>query len=165
MTYEEYKKELLLLKKVNKVKENNLTIKFVNANNTIMKDINKLTEDYQKQLFLSFLEWAGQADLNCSYQNLWSVFKEMYLEEQCSIKWGTASTQETKPKIIFTNCIGETFTEEDLVNNVEVWWASLNPLWIRYGEINSIECACKKFTTDIFRSKKSLLKYLYEMCE
>lgn len=70
-------------------------------------------------------------------------------------------------RVIFTNCVGEVFTEEDKNNGLNVFWASFNPLEIRYGKINSIKIysACKKSTTDIFRSKKSLLKYLYETCE
>ena len=71
------------------------------------------------------------------------------------------------PRVIFTNCVGEVFTEEDNRNGFEVWFASFNPLMIRSNKINSINVydASKSSTTDIFRSKKSLLKYLYETCE
>ena len=70
-------------------------------------------------------------------------------------------------RVIFTNCVGEVFTEEDNRNGFEVWFASFNPLMIRSNKINSINVydASKSSTTDIFRSKKSLLKYLYETCE
>ena len=72
-----------------------------------------------------------------------------------------------EPRVIFTNCVGEVFTEEDKKNNVTVFWASFKPLEIRQGNVNRIRVYSKldKTTTDIFRSKKSLLKYLYETCE
>ena len=72
-----------------------------------------------------------------------------------------------EPRVIFTNCVGEVFTEEDKKNRLNVFWASFNPLEIRQGGINIIKIysALGKHTTDIFRSKKSLLKYLYETCE
>ena len=72
-----------------------------------------------------------------------------------------------EPGVIFTNCVGEVFTEEDKNNGLNVFWASFKPLEIRHDKINSIKIysACKKLTTDIFRSQKSLLKYLYETCE
>jgi hypothetical protein len=72
-----------------------------------------------------------------------------------------------EPRVIFTNCVGEVFTDEDVENRIEVWWASFNPLIIRSKNINYIYVydASKSSTTDIFRSKKSLLKYLYETCD
>ena len=72
-----------------------------------------------------------------------------------------------EPRVIFTNCVGEVLTQEDKKNRLNVFWASFNPLEIRQGGINIIKIysALGKHTTDIFRSKKSLLKYLYETCD
>ena len=73
------------------------------------------------------------------------------------------------PRVIFTNCVGEVFTEEDKNNDIIVWY-------FEYGSFNKIY-NCKisslvqrayksgSISTDIFRSRKSLLKYLYEACE
>ena len=71
-----------------------------------------------------------------------------------------------EPSVIFTNCVGEVFTEEDKETNMEVWWAendTLTSAGIRY--ISHEDFATHEDYTDIFRSKKSLLKYLYETCD
>jgi hypothetical protein len=70
-------------------------------------------------------------------------------------------------RVIFTNCVGEVFTEEDARKDVTVWWLRLSTKSIICGRFSSMTgsySACKA-STDIFRSKKSLLKYLYETCE
>ena len=74
-----------------------------------------------------------------------------------------------EPKVIFTNCVGEVFTEEDEENDIIVWYyegGSFNK--IHDCKISSLDQRAYKagsISTDIFRSKKSLLKYLYETCD
>ena len=76
-----------------------------------------------------------------------------------------------EPKVIFTNCVGEVFTEEDIASRLKVWWADTG-LDSGIIETNCMEISglCgdelegEDNVTDIFRSKKSLLKYLYETC-
>ena len=72
-----------------------------------------------------------------------------------------------EPKVIFTNCIGEVFTEEDLEGKRQTWYFDYFSNNIKTPFI----CDLRKYDgdninrTDIFRSKKSLLKYLYETCD
>ena len=72
-----------------------------------------------------------------------------------------------EPKVIFTNCVGEVFTEEDLEGKRQTWYFDYFSNNIKTPFI----CDLRKYDgdninrTDIFRSKKSLLKYLYETCE
>ena len=71
-----------------------------------------------------------------------------------------------EPKVIFTNCVGEVFTEEDAKNNISVLWWSFVDNKILIGNFQGIVYSgVPRYTTDIFRSKKSLLKYLYETCD
>ena len=77
-----------------------------------------------------------------------------------------------EPRVIFTNCVGEVFTEEDLGNGLEVWWADTSPdsgiictSCVKISKLCDDEFNGESDVTDIFRSKKSLLKYLYETCE
>lgn len=77
--------------------------------------------------------------------------------------------EERNPEssVIFTNCVGEVFTEEDAMNDITLWWLGLSTESIICGRFSSItgSYAASKTSTDIFRSKKSLLKYLYETCD
>ena len=75
-------------------------------------------------------------------------------------------------RVIFTNCVGEVFTEEDVDNKMTVWYADIIPgdKTINTYSSNIALFDSKEFKsggrlTDIFRSKKSLLKYLYETCD
>ena len=75
-------------------------------------------------------------------------------------------------RVIFTNCVGEVFTEEDVDNKITVWYADIIPgdKTINTYSSNIALFDSKEFKsggrlTDIFRSKKSLLKYLYETCD
>ena len=72
-----------------------------------------------------------------------------------------------EPRVIFTNCVGEVFTDEDLENGIEIWWATYGVSNILSGKLfnGRAKKGLPGITTDIFRSKKSLLKYLYETCE
>ena len=72
-----------------------------------------------------------------------------------------------EPRVIFTNCAGEVFTEEDKKKDVTVWWLGLSTKSIICGRFSSItgSYGAGSTSTDIFRSRKSLLKYLYETCE
>ena len=77
-----------------------------------------------------------------------------------------------EPRVIFTNCVGEMFTEEDVDNTMIVWYADIIPgdKTINTHSANIALFDAKEFKsegrlTDIFRSKKSLLKYLYETCD
>ena len=76
-----------------------------------------------------------------------------------------------EPKVIFTNCVGEVFTEEDVKKNIEVWVGSISGKGLN-KILNCPICDLTRdifrgndYETDIFRSKKSLLKYLYETCD
>ena len=73
-----------------------------------------------------------------------------------------------EPKVIFTNCVGEVFTEEDAQRNSTVFRWDFEEEKICAVYLNLIhkdyygkDTVC----TEIFRSKESLLKYLYETCE
>ena len=72
------------------------------------------------------------------------------------------------PSVIFKNCVGEVFTQDDLDGRKKVWWWSFKNGCFISDEINNVS---KKYysksesATDIFRSQKTLLKYLYETCE
>ena len=79
----------------------------------------------------------------------------------------TAEEPKPEPKVIFTNCVGEVFTEEDFLNNVNVWFCRSNCKIenMPTTKLDEDEFAKGAETTDIFRSKKSLLKYLYETCD
>ena len=98
-----------------------------------------------------WLETHGECVLFPSFDNRdWSTFK--------------------KPaKVIFTNCVGEVFTEEDENNDIIVWYyEDVYSNQIYACKISSlVRCTYKasSISSDIFRSKKSLLKYLYETCE
>ena len=73
-----------------------------------------------------------------------------------------------EPRVIFTNCVGEVFTEEDIKDNILVYHYGYLSNMIYIGHISKIPVsryAAVNNGTDIFRSKKSLLKYLYETCE
>ena len=73
-----------------------------------------------------------------------------------------------EPRVIFTNCVGEVFTDEDIKGNILVYHYgySSNMIYISHiSEIAVSRYAAVNNGTDIFRSKKSLLKYLYETCE
>ena len=81
------------------------------------------------------------------------------------------STFKRPAKVIFTNCVGEVFTEEDVKKNIEVWVGSISGKGLN-RILNCPICDLTRdifrgndYETDIFRSKKSLLKYLYETCE
>ena len=97
------------------------------------------------------------------------VDPEIYNGNETTVVISEKQEEERNPEssVIFTNCVGEVFTDNDRKNNATVFWASFNPLQIRQGNVNSIKIYSKlgKATTDIFRSKKSLLKYLYETCD
>ena len=74
-------------------------------------------------------------------------------------------------RVIFTNCVGELFTEEDVKKNIEVWVGSISGKGLN-KILNCPICDLTRdifrgndYETDIFRSKKSLLKYLYETCD
>ena len=76
-----------------------------------------------------------------------------------------------EPSVIFTNCVGEVFTEEDVKKNIEVWVGSISGKGLN-KILNCPICDLTRdifrgndYETDIFRSKKSLLKYLYETCD
>ena len=76
-----------------------------------------------------------------------------------------------EPRVIFTNCVGEVFTEEDVKKNIEVWVGSISGKGLN-RILNCPICDLTRdifrgddYETDIFRSKKSLLKYLYETCD
>ena len=84
--------------------------------------------------------------------------------------WGVTDFELLpEPRVIFTNCVGEVFTEEDVWNDMVVWHyqSNTNKLYsTRFSRIDVTEVYKASDTaTDIFRSKKSLLKYLYETCE
>ena len=75
-------------------------------------------------------------------------------------------------RVIFTNCVGEVFTEEDVRTDLKVWWAEtrfdsgiVETNCTEISKLDEDEFAKGAETTDIFRSKKSLLKYLYETCD
>lgn len=70
-----------------------------------------------------------------------------------------------EPKVIFTNCVGEVFTEEDARSGVNAWWIDDDKITCR--PIFGITVFSRRAddSWQIFRSKKSLLKYLYETCE
>ena len=73
-----------------------------------------------------------------------------------------------EPRVIFTNCVGEVFTEEDVKGNILVYHYGYlsNMIYISHiSEIAVSRYAAVNNGTDIFRSKKSLLKYLYETCD
>lgn len=74
-----------------------------------------------------------------------------------------------EPKVVFTNCVGEVFTEEDVEKDIKVWHFQSNTNKIYSTMLSDIQSpeyyAAIKTSTDIFRSRKSLLKYLYETCE
>ena len=72
-----------------------------------------------------------------------------------------------EPRVIFTNCVGEVFTEEDFLNDINVWFCRSNCKIenMPTTKLDEDEFAKGAETSDIFRSKKSLLKYLYETCE
>ena len=73
-----------------------------------------------------------------------------------------------EPRVIFTNCVGEVFTDEDIKDDILVWhYGHLsNRVFNNYiSEIGNSRYAAASNNTDIFRSKKSLLKYLYETCD
>lgn len=70
-------------------------------------------------------------------------------------------------RVIFTNCVGEVFTEEDFLNDINVWFcrAYCKIENMPISKLEEDEFAKGSNTTDIFHSKKSLLKYLYETCD
>lgn len=71
-------------------------------------------------------------------------------------------------RVIFTNCVGEVFTEEDIKDNILVYHYGYlsNRVFSNYiSDIGNSRYAAVNNGTDIFRSKKSLLKYLYETCD
>ncbi len=66
-----------------------------------------------------------------------------------------------EPRVIFTNCVGEVFTEEDVDNKMTVWYADIIPgdKTINTYSSNIALFDSKEFKsggrlTDIFRSKK-----------
>ena len=82
--------------------------------------------------------------------------------------WGVTDFELLpEPRVIFTNCVGEVFTEEDARNDITLWWLGLSTESIICGRFSSItgSYAASKTSTDIFRSKKLLLKYLYDTCD
>lgn len=73
------------------------------------------------------------------------------------------STFKRPAKVIFTNCVGEVFTQNDKDNDVVVWWLNENRICsagIRC--MKSFEALATTETSDIFKSKKSLLLWLAE---
>ena len=70
-----------------------------------------------------------------------------------------------EPRVIFTNCVGEVFTEEDALSGVDAWWIDDDKITCRPIFGITVFSRSAGDSWQIFRSKKSLLKYLYETCE
>ena len=68
-------------------------------------------------------------------------------------------------RVIFTNCVGEVFTEEDARSGVDAWWIDDDKITCRPIFGITVFSRSAGDTWQIFRSKKSLLKYLYETCD
>lgn len=102
---------------------------------------------------------GAKTDNKKGFNFSWRVYPPFTSENfRCDAVTDFELLHETK--VIFTNCIGETFTEEDLANNIEVWWTAFHPTRILSERIKNIKMypSCPNCTTDIFRSKESLLK-------
>ena len=71
-------------------------------------------------------------------------------------------------RVIFTNCVGEVFTEEDAQRNSTVFrwdFEEEKICAVYFNLIHKDYYGKDTVCTEIFRSKKSLLKYLYETCD
>ena len=76
------------------------------------------------------------------------------------------STFKRPAKVIFTNCVGEVFTQEDKDNDVVVWWLNENKICSAgIGCMKTFGASSNRETSDIFKSKKSLLLWLAEQEE
>lgn len=73
------------------------------------------------------------------------------------------STFKRPAKVIFTNCVGEVFTQEDKDNDVVVWWLNENKICSAgIGCMKTFGASPNRETSDIFKSKKSLLLWMAE---
>lgn len=73
------------------------------------------------------------------------------------------STFKRPAKVIFTNCVGEVFTQEDKDNDVVVWWLNENKICSAgIGCMKSFGASSNRETSEIFKSKKSLLLWMAE---
>ena len=102
------------------------------------------------------------------------VDPEIYNGNETTVVISEKQEEERNPesRVIFTNCVGEVFTEEDVDNKMIVWYAdisqgdkTINTYYANIAIFDAKEFKSRGRLTDIFRSKKSLLKYLYETCD
>jgi len=73
------------------------------------------------------------------------------------------STFKRPANVIFTNCVGEVFTQEDKNNDVPVWWLYLDKICSAgMQNMRGFSQSPGPLTSDIFKTKKSLLLWMAE---